>query len=595
MVAIWFSLFTPHAQAAISFDASSTKAVTTSTASFVVSSTLSVGTGNNELFVVAVQADNCTTTAVTIGGISASEAVTLGSTRSSAIWYTTGISSGVINVSTTFSTSVSSGVIVTDESYFGVAQSLTLDATSSMNLISGANLLITTTTTSFPNDWIVDSNAITGSTVTSTYNASQIALLLGFHNAGVFGSTSYLSTTSTNQYAIGYIGTQNMSEVAAAFKPVVSWSYYSSITVTSTNSIASGTNINFPMEVSSTETYWKASSTGGTIQNLVIAPNGNQEPADLVFASSTSNCITGNYLNFETESYTSSTGALIDWINVPSVSMGTVIYACYDASSVTTDQSHPSSTWNNNFALVWHFPTVNALLNASDSTLNANNGTINSATAGIGIIDGGDANPNTSITVNSNTSTVIYRGNFTVSVWINTTSTASFVALYDKGNAGGNRDLSLFMNAGKLAFCGLANTSDCGSISGTTTINDGNWHDIVWSRSGSANTFYVDGKIDATITDGDTGNGGFPISLGGNPSGGGSTFNGTYDEFEMASTSFFPSWILTEYNNQNIPDDIVAGGFYHIGAQTAFGGGPSGEGNAIVSVFGLIVRGIQLL
>jgi hypothetical protein len=93
-------------------------------------------------------------------------------------------------------------------------------------------------------------------------------------------------------------------------------------------------------------------------------------------------------LNFETESYTSSTGALIDWVNVPTLSAGSVIYACYGNASVKTDQSHPSSTWNANYKGVWHLANAGAAT-STDSTANANNGTNTGVTATSTNIDGG--------------------------------------------------------------------------------------------------------------------------------------------------------------------------------------------------------------
>src|ERR1700734_3357335 len=145
------------------------------------------------------------------------------------------------------------------------------------------------------------------------------------------------------------------------------YTYVSSITVTSSVSTASGTNVNFPMLVSSTYSWLEPVSDGGHIQNLTTAPNGGQEPADLIFSTSSS-CAAP--LNFETESYSSSTGALIDLVNVPSLSAGSVIYICDGNSSVTTDQSHPSSTWNSNYMAVWHGSTASSTI---DSTANRNN------------------------------------------------------------------------------------------------------------------------------------------------------------------------------------------------------------------------------
>lgn len=146
------------------------------------------------------------------------------------------------------------------------------------------------------------------------------------------------------------------------------YQYSRSITVTSTLSIASGTQTSFPMLVSTTLSSWEPVADGGRIQNLCTTGTGIQEPCDLSFATSSANC-NQTPLNFETESYTSSTGALVDWVNVPTMSAGTAIYACYGNSSVATDQSHPSSTWNSNYVAVYHMQNATGAT-TTDSTAN---------------------------------------------------------------------------------------------------------------------------------------------------------------------------------------------------------------------------------
>src|SRR5665213_1566624 len=204
------------------------------------------------------------------------------------------------------------------------------------------------------------------------------------------------------------------------------YTYYRSITVTSTTSVASGTLANFPMLFSGTYTWLESTSTGGRIQNLVTAPNGGQEPADLIFVTSTPSASAGLWscgtaLNFETESYVSSTGVISDWINTPTTTASQVLYACYGNSSVSTDQSHPSSTWNSNYKYVDHFGTATTL-NASDSTKFANNSpTVNGTiTAAAGQIVGA-MNANTNGYYFKTISSTIGITN-TVSVWMNANS-----------------------------------------------------------------------------------------------------------------------------------------------------------------------------
>ena len=81
-------------------------------------------------------------------------------------------------------------------------------------------------------------------------------------------------------------------------------------------------------------------------------------------------------------------GDLVDWVNVPSMYAGAVIYVCYDNASVSADQSHPSSTWNSSYAAVFHLPSIGGSLNVNNSTANANAMTNEGAAATTGEIGG---------------------------------------------------------------------------------------------------------------------------------------------------------------------------------------------------------------
>lgn len=392
------------------------------------------------------------------------------------------------------------------------------------------------------------------------------------------------------------------------------------ITVTSTASIASGTNANFPMLVSSTLTSWKSSSNGGDIQNLVTAPNGGQEAADLVFATSSANCTAGSYLNFETESYSSSTGALVDWVNVPSLSAGSVIYACYDASGVTTDQSHPSSTWNSNYAFVLHFASPTGTLQLNDSTANHNNGIVASAggeppaTTTVAttsmMIDGsvqGSAGTwlNPEITIPSSTS-------------INITSTLTF-SFWGHGT-GGNPAFPILSRGSNGIFSGgsgdyvlrLGSSGGGWGVDGTNTSTNpfaapngaAGWQFVtytyttssLWTICTNATTCFTQSNFGPGPTIGSTPANndyiGGPYTIGTN----GSTWSDLYDETELSNVVRSQSYILSEYNNQLAPDDSQSSsGFYHVGAETAFPSGSSGEGNIIASFWNAIVRGLTVL
>ena len=94
-------------------------------------------------------------------------------------------------------------------------------------------------------------------------------------------------------------------------------------------------------------------------------------------------------INYERESYASTTGQLVAWVQVPSLSptTDTVLYMYYgNSTGGLADQRSASATWDSSYKGVYHLPNgVN--LSASDSTT-VNNGTISSATAATGQVDG---------------------------------------------------------------------------------------------------------------------------------------------------------------------------------------------------------------
>ena len=350
-----------------------------------------------------------------------------------------------------------------------------------------------------------------------------------------------------------------------------SYSYYSTVTVTSTASIASGTLTNFPMLVSSTEPYWEASSSGGTVQNICTDAHGNYEPCDLVFATSSANCGTAN-LNFETEKYVTSTGALVDWVNVPTMSTGTVIYACYDAPTVTTDQSNPSSTWNSNYAAVFHFnssPTGTVQL--YDSTANANNATnrASGTVATVGKIAGGAANANASASnyVALATSTIGLIGaanssTFTIEGWFNPTYYGSeFNVVSDYSGNG----FALRLSAGNETFYVYPNNNRVTpTVSAAAT---GTWYEMAGVVSGTKMYSYFNGAQSASSGTTNGLGAATTTSILQEPGSAGTGY-GLGDEVRISKVPLTPQWISTEY--YNIASTTQ---FYAVGAETSFSAG----------------------
>ena len=136
------------------------------------------------------------------------------------------------------------------------------------------------------------------------------------------------------------------------------------------------TQSNFTVLVSVTDPALKTVANGGHVAN----PNGY----DIGFYADSGGTIK---LKWEVEKYDGTTGNLIAWVKIPSVSStDTVFYLMYGDSSINTNQSDPPNTWDSNFKGVYHLGN-GTTLSATDST-GGNNGTlINSPTATAGKIN----------------------------------------------------------------------------------------------------------------------------------------------------------------------------------------------------------------
>jgi YD repeat-containing protein len=308
--------------------------------------------------------------------------------------------------------------------------------------------------------------------------------------------------------------------------------------------------------ISGTYSYLATTGNGGN----VTSSNGY----DIMFTSDPAGT---NILPFEQESYNASTGAVIYWVKVPTVShtTDTVIYMFYGNPGITTDQSNRNAVWDSNYMGVWHLPN-GTTLNTNDSTANGNNFTISGATATTGEIGGG-ASFNGTSAVLSLSSDPVTSTPLTISAWVNSTSgTGVFLStLCDSGCSIWN---GFYLSAGASAT--EVSNNSFNSSSGSASSNA--WHYVVGVfASSTSRTVYIDGVPSTTNTANST-PAYTPNSLYiGAARHDGTTdnyFSGKVDEPRISSAARSADWITTEYNNQSSPST-----FYSIDS-TADSGAP---------------------
>jgi hypothetical protein len=391
-------------------------------------------------------------------------------------------------------------------------------------------------------------------------------------NIGAWSSTTNLPNgrawgqLETAGGSLYYIGGQDSSGTAQSSiyyaTPGTSGGYlYRQLIALNHAKVSGGSDLStYPVLVSLTESALKTVGNGGYIQNS----NGY----DMKFTDAS-----GSPLNFEVEQYNGSTGQLIAWVNVPtlSASADTQIYLYFDNSSISTFQGNVNGTWNSNYNAVWHLPN-GTTLSTADSTANNLSGTNHGATATTGQIGGGASFSGSSQYISVPSTTLPSSGNFTVSLWFKTTSDGVLFSEQNQpiGSTPSSWDPMLYVDStGKLH--GGIYIGSIPNLVSTSAVNNGAWHYAVLTvnKSSSTQSLYLDGSLVGTANG--TPEGPFTnVSIGAGydnywpnpPSTPTSYFNGQIDEVRVANsaTALTSGWITTDYNNQSSPANFETAG-----------------------------------
>lgn len=345
----------------------------------------------------------------------------------------------------------------------------------------------------------------------------------------------------------------------------MSYSYKRSITIDHTK-VPNTDQSNFPMLVSITDATLKTAANGGHVQNS----NGY----DIGFFSDSA---LTTALYWEMERYTASTGEVIAWVKIPTLShtSDTVIYMAYGDSGISTFQSTAWMVWGANFKGVWHLGENAANTTVADSSGTGNTGTNQANTSaktaagkvGNGLTFNGSSDW---VSIGSSASLGSGLGSFTISAWVKKSSNSTVDAIVwhgDDSDGSGASYRFLTLTTGQIQY--LVGDWNTGKNFKGSTIADTNWHYVTMTYDGTTLRGYYEGIADGSASSGTYTAADKVTRIGSAQTSGASNYyaHAVIDEVRIANVARSGDWIATEYNNQNSP-----GTFFTLGPETALGG-----------------------
>jgi len=358
---------------------------------------------------------------------------------------------------------------------------------------------------------------------------------------------------------------------AANWYGTAGWGYRKKITIDHTK-VATSTQTNFPVLISRIDDDWRTVANDGKV--------GQDDGGDFMFTSSDGQA----KLSHEIDKYSSSTGELIAWVRIPtlSASADTEIYMYYGNADCADQWDAAGGTWDSSFVMVQHMnedpsDADPAFKDSAGSNDGMDYGDMTAGDQVAGQIDGSldfdGADDYVEIADESNFD--FGTGDWILGCWFKS-DLAHNGTLAGKGadGAGGIRYKIYVLDTGAIAVEIDDNGVGIGKVNVTSTAttygNDGLWHYIVGVKDGNNLRLYIDGTEDAISPANITGmaslNTDYPVVIGKIYNSAGAEyyqfFDGIMDEVRISSTARSADWIETEYNNQSDPAT-----FYEIGIQ----------------------------
>ena len=154
-----------------------------------------------------------------------------------------------------------------------------------------------------------------------------------------------------------------------------------------------------------------------------------------------------------------------------------------------------------------------------------------------------------------NDSSLAISSNFTISLWINQTTTTAFSYLFDKGGAGSSINYRGGINSSNQVYFQINGNP----LTSTGTITNGTWSHIVLVKSGTSMNIYIDNNAETPATAPATAYTGTENLEIGRQTGGANYLAGSIDEFAIWNTALTSTQVSEIYNatGTNLTKDLT--------------------------------------
>jgi hypothetical protein len=331
------------------------------------------------------------------------------------------------------------------------------------------------------------------------------------------------------------------------------WQYRKQIVVN--HSLVVGDLVNFPVLVST--------------DDLDLRDKAQFDGDDVLFMDGSG---VANRLLHEIEFFNGSSGKLVAWVNVSSVSssVDTVFYLYYGNSDCGSQQV-PWKVWNSNYKAVWHLNN-NPTGSIFDSSANDNNGAAHGSMSSSNLIEGKVGKclqfDGVDDYVGVPDSSSLCPINITVSGWYKPLESAGMYVIskgsFDYwGNADGHTYGFMISTDNSLKATFERKDSQQHDIAGNfyTSLNQWYYLTLTYDETANIGSLYVNSVLQGTVSPCHSSvlwyNKPWDFIIGASRKGEGSSKipnsfqNCGVDEVHVLNTVKTSGWISTEYNNQN--------------------------------------------